>query len=75
MAKSKGELIADDMRERIRSGEFKPGERLPDTAELTLHYRVSNSTVALGLARLVGEGLVWRARFQGSWVTERGDAG
>jgi hypothetical protein len=35
------EQIADDLAERIKSGEFPPGSKLPSRRELIEHYRVT----------------------------------
>jgi GntR family transcriptional regulator len=39
------EQIAEDLVQRIRSGEFPPGSRLPSRAELCREYKVSQSVV------------------------------
>lgn len=36
------ERIADEMTERIKSGEFPPGSKLPSRAELCAEYEVSD---------------------------------
>ena len=36
------EQIADDLAERIGSGEFPPGTKLPSRRELIEHYGVTN---------------------------------
>lgn len=50
--------IADRMRERIRSGEFAPGQALPSEAELCREFGVARNTVRRGLAILEEEGLL-----------------
>lgn len=50
--------IADLLRERIRSGEFRPGSVLPSEVELCRVFGVARNTVRRGLAILEAEGLV-----------------
>jgi DNA-binding GntR family transcriptional regulator len=46
------------MRERIRSGEFAPGQALPSEAELCRELGAARNTVRRGLAILEEEGLL-----------------
>ena len=59
--------IADLIAERIRAGEWAPGERLPITVEFAEHYEVSEATAYRALSLLVDRGTVrgeqGRARF------------
>jgi len=41
--------IADDLSARIRSGEYKPGEKLPSLREMAELYSVSVSTIQRAL--------------------------
>jgi len=50
--------IADDLGQRIRSGEWAPGEPLPTYVQLAVHYRVSRTTIALVVKLLKDRGLV-----------------
>lgn len=50
--------IAEDLRELIRSGELRAGDRLPTEPQLMDRYQVSRNTVRLATALLVNEGLV-----------------
>lgn len=56
--------------ERIRQGEFKPGDLLPSEDRLCAEYRVSRITVRRALAALAGEGLIERRRGVGTFVAE-----
>ncbi|MFI5545660.1 GntR family transcriptional regulator [Streptomyces sp. NPDC051815] len=60
--------IANDLRHRISSGHFKPGERLPAETRLATHYKVSTSTVRNALALLQAEGLVDKIHGSGNFV-------
>ncbi len=50
--------IADTLRERIRAGELKPGDRLPTQAELAEEFGVERGTVRQALRALQGDGLL-----------------
>ena len=50
--------IADDLRERVATGEFGAGRLLPSEAELGAAYAASRVTVRRALERLRDEGLV-----------------
>ncbi|TDD34966.1 GntR family transcriptional regulator [Actinomadura sp. KC06] len=50
--------VADDLRARIRDGEFRPGQVLPAEHHLTEWFHVSRATVREALTILRGEGLI-----------------
>ncbi|MET7293382.1 winged helix-turn-helix domain-containing protein [Streptomyces griseoloalbus] len=50
--------IADILRERIRSGELKAGDRLPTQAELAVEFGVERGTVRQALRALQEDGLL-----------------
>jgi DNA-binding GntR family transcriptional regulator len=54
---SRDELV-DSLRKRIRSGDLRPGDQLPFTAELMAEYGVSRSTVYEAIRDLTKEGLI-----------------
>jgi len=54
--------VADDLRDRILSGRFAPGDRLPAETELCTEYGVSRSTVREALRALANQNLVVTAR-------------
>lgn len=63
--------IADELRERIRSGAYPPGSRLPTLAELCVAYGVSDIVVRHAIRRLRDEGLVETRRGGGTTVRSR----
>lgn len=67
--------LADNLRQRIAAGEFRPGERLPTEAELGVQFGLSRITVRQALSVLTRHGLIERFPSRGSFVTERGSAG
>ncbi|MFJ2020913.1 GntR family transcriptional regulator [Streptomyces nodosus] len=62
------ERIADDLRQRIRAGELKPGERLPAETKLVEEYRKSLPTVRQALGVLQAEGLIEKLHGRGNVV-------
>jgi DNA-binding transcriptional regulator YhcF (GntR family) len=50
--------IADTLRDRIRGGELRPGERLPTQAELAEEFGVERGTVRQALRALQEDGLL-----------------
>ncbi|WIE63724.1 GntR family transcriptional regulator [Curtobacterium sp. MCLR17_036] len=58
----------EDLRARIRSGEFAVGDRLPTEAELLEHYRISAITLRRALDMLRAEGYVARRPRVGTTV-------
>jgi len=63
--------IADDLRARIRAGEFAPGSRLPSNIALSEQYGVATETVRAALEELRAEGVVATQSTRGTYVTTR----
>lgn len=63
-------VIADDLRERIRSGDLAPGSRVPGQNELSAQYGCATATARRGLAVLQAEGLTEPIRGRGVFVRE-----
>ncbi len=57
------------LRREIMQGVWKPGERLPSEADLIAAYGVSRITVRQAFDLLVNDGLVYRRRGSGTYVT------
>lgn len=62
--------VEKHLRDRIRSGELKPGDRVPPESQLVQQFNISRMTVRQALSRLVFEGLIERQRGRGSFVAE-----
>jgi len=60
--------IANDLRRRIRSGEFAPGEMVPSELALVKQLGVSRGTVRAALALLADDGLIELVPGQGRRV-------
>jgi GntR family transcriptional regulator len=63
--------LAQELRARIRSGEWGPGERMPSEPELARLSTVSRSSMRGAIAMLEEEGYVQRRRGSGTYVTHR----
>ncbi len=62
------ERLADELRQGITSGEYRPGDRLPSTLELMERTGVANLTVRGAYRVLVEEGLVESVPKRGFYV-------
>src|SRR5258708_24508255 len=60
--------LAQLLRERIRSGQLAPGDRVPSEPQLARDHAVSRDTAQRALAMLADEGLITRRRGVGSIV-------
>lgn len=63
--------IADDLRQRIASGELGPGDRLPSEAALIRQWNVARMTVRAALGELSKEGLTRAEHGRGVFVRQR----
>jgi GntR family transcriptional regulator len=61
--------IADDLRQKIESGEIARGSQLPTELELCDAYGASRNTIRDAIKRLTGHGLVETRQGQGTYVT------
>jgi GntR family transcriptional regulator len=65
--------IKDLLLERLRRGDWKPGETLPSETELALQYRVSQGTVRKAVDELAAENLLVRRQGKGTFVATHGE--
>ncbi|MBX9589887.1 MAG: GntR family transcriptional regulator [Hyphomonadaceae bacterium] len=56
--------------ERIRSGQWKPGEHIPNEFEIAAEFRVSQGTARKAIGALAAENLVVRRQGRGTFVFE-----
>lgn len=63
--------LADRLRERVASGEFTPGARIPSEPELARRFGIARPTVRQATELLVREGLLERRRGAGTFVLDR----
>lgn len=65
--------IADDLRNRIESGDIGQGDQLPTELELRQHYAASRNTVRDAVKLLIARRLVVTRPGQGTFVVDRID--
>jgi GntR family transcriptional regulator len=58
------------LKSKILSNELRGSQRLPTEAELCMEYSVSRITVRQALSELMKDGLIYRDRGRGTFVTE-----
>jgi GntR family transcriptional regulator len=63
--------IADDLRQRIESGELEPGAQIPTEIDLREQYEASRNTVRDAVKWLTTRGLVETRPGQGTFVVEK----
>jgi GntR family transcriptional regulator len=61
------------MRERIRSGQYKPGERIPSLIAIVEEFGIANATAQKVMRALRADGLINTEPGMGSFVTEPDD--
>jgi GntR family transcriptional regulator len=61
--------VTDDLRRRLRDGEWPPGTRLPGEHHLASEYGVSRATVRTALRALESEGLTTTRHGSGTYAT------
>lgn len=59
--------LADTIREQIRTGQIKKGDKLPSETEMIKYYRLGRLTVRDALAVLVNEGLLEKQHGKGTF--------
>jgi GntR family transcriptional regulator, N-acetylglucosamine utilization regulator len=61
--------LKEIMRDKIRSGEWKPGDLIPSERELGEQYGISRMTARQAITELVNEGLFYREQGKGTFVS------
>lgn len=62
--------LKEIMRERIRTGEWKPGDLIPSERELSEQYGISRMTARQAITDLTNEGLFYREQGKGTFVSQ-----
>ena len=62
--------LAAILRERIRSGQYAPGRKIPPLIELQAEFSLSGMTVRRAVRMLADEGAVRTVPGRGTFVTE-----
>lgn len=61
--------LKEILRERVRSGEWKPGDLIPSERELSETYNLSRMTARQAVTELVNEGIFFREQGKGTFVS------
>ncbi|WP_201385529.1 GntR family transcriptional regulator [Ktedonobacter sp. SOSP1-52] len=61
--------LKEIMREKVTSGDWKPGDLIPSERELGEQYGISRMTARQALTELVNEGLFYREQGKGTFVS------
>lgn len=62
--------LMDQMKQRIASGDYTPGEKMASVRELAAEAGVNPNTVQRALTELEREGLMYSQRTTGRFITE-----
>jgi len=62
--------LKECIKEKIRRGEFKPGDRIPTEQELCRMFGISRTPVRQALTELVYEGVLYRRPGRGTFVSD-----
>lgn len=68
MTAPKYQRVADDIREKIRTGKLKSGDKLPTTNELIAEYGVSYGSIRGAMLILRAENLIEGRQGEGVYV-------
>lgn len=64
------QLIYENLKREITSGDYAPGAQLPSESELCRAYGVQRDTVRRALQLLVRDGLIFKRPGRGSYVND-----
>src|SRR5690349_13804744 len=62
--------VRERLVERIRLGQWKPGQLIPNEFEIAAEFGVSQGTARKAISELAAEGLVLRRQGRGTFVVE-----
>jgi GntR family transcriptional regulator len=66
------QVIADDLRQKIRTGVYPPGFRLPGSEDMETQYHAARETIQKARNLLAAEGLIWSVPKAGTVVQNQG---
>ena len=69
--KTKYVILMEDLKERILSGQIRPGDRMPSENELAESNGISRHTVRKALAILENEGYITAEHGRGTFCSDR----
>lgn len=70
-SKPKFVTISEEIIEKIKAGEWQPGDQIPSENELIQHYQVSNTTARKSLLEIELKGWARRVKGKGTFVLNR----
>lgn len=59
--------LADEIQNKIESGEIKPGDKLPSESEMIRQYNIGRPTVRMALSQLVNKGYLEKMHGRGTF--------
>ncbi|MEC0302838.1 GntR family transcriptional regulator [Terribacillus saccharophilus] len=62
--------IKEQLEDSILNGSIQIGERVPSTNEFAQHHKINPATAGKGINQLVDEGILFKKRGVGMFVTE-----
>jgi GntR family transcriptional regulator len=62
--------IKEQIEDSIINGEFNPEDKVPSTNEFASFYKINPATAGKGINELVAEGILYKRRGVGMFVTE-----
>lgn len=74
-AQPKYQLVFENLRKEILSGQYQAGERIPSEAHLEKRFGASRITIGRAVRDLCHQGLVERRAGSGTFVRAKGEAG
>lgn len=64
------EDVADDLRRRIATGQWKPGSKLPTWSDMTREFSIARPTLMRAMERLRQDGFIYTKSTRGTFVSE-----
>ena len=65
--------VTEAVRDRIRSGQYRPGARIPSQSEMCDEFGVSGRTIGAAIADLRERGYVWTLPHKGTYARPSDD--
>ncbi|MDE1549576.1 GntR family transcriptional regulator [Jeotgalibaca caeni] len=68
--RTKHQMVKEEIQQRIETGEYQIGEKIPAESQLMETYSVSRHTIRQAIASLVNEGVLEKVQGSGTFVRE-----
>lgn len=66
--------VKNYIKAKVKTGEYQPGEKIPNESELSALLDVSSITIKKAMTELVNEGVIYRIKGKGSYIREHQSA-